>query len=193
MRNSGRVCRFIKACLGTDNYVGELSTVRQLPEDGVFFHNIQGRTLLYRLSNLKQYNKYDIAIVTENQEDKAWVKGILDGQYETQDAALYFNHCIVVDCAENFKNLDSPVILFIIPQSYNNACIDFVERWLCVVPETARRLEFLLPWDPSQRQSDLTELKGAFPSVVSTLPECTWYIWYIWVITIEVYWQYKVL
>ena len=188
LRNSGRVCQFIKACLGTDNYVGELSTVRQLPEDGVFFHNIQGRTLLSRLSNLKQYSRHDIAIVTENQEDKAWVKGMLDGQYKTLDAALYFSllryldmvsRRIIVGCAENLQKFDSPVILFIIPQLYSNVCVDFVERWLCVIPGgSARRLEFLLPWDPSQIQPDLAELKGAFASVVSTLPECTWYIRY---------------
>ena len=81
LRNSCRICQFTKACLGTDNYVDELSTVRQIPEDGVFFHNIQrkGKTLLSRLSDLEQYRKRDITILTESQNDKAWVKRMLKG------------------------------------------------------------------------------------------------------------------
>ncbi len=46
LRNSRRICQFTKACLATGNYVEELiSTVRQVPEDGVFFHNIQGKNM----------------------------------------------------------------------------------------------------------------------------------------------------
>ena len=42
LRNSRRICQFTKACMGK-NDTDELTTVRQIPEDGVFFHNIQGR------------------------------------------------------------------------------------------------------------------------------------------------------
>ncbi len=192
LRNSRRICQFTKACLGTGNYVDELSTVRQIPEDGVFFRNIHNTdsrqyettTLLSRLFNLNQYSKKDIAILTGNQEDKTWVRKMLEGKYRTQDATRYPRRCIVVDYADNFQELKSPVILFIIPQSWSTACNEFVEYWLGVVPKTVRRLEFLLPLDLSQRQQDLTQLKGAFPLAVNTLLQCIQYSW----LNNEVYW-----
>ncbi len=193
LRNSRRICQFTMACMnaGTGN-IDELSTVRQIPEDGVFFHNIQGReasqhetTLLFRLSNLKEYHRQDIAIVTENQEDKAWVKEMLKGQYETQEATLYPRQCVVVDCEDNFQDLAFPVMLFIVPQSMGNDCSEFVNHWLSKVDETSHRLEFLLPWDPSQRQPDLAELKEAFPVAVNMFPQCIYNIFYLKILQSE--------
>ncbi len=183
LRNSRRICQFIIACWNKDNidHVDQLSTVRQIPEDGVSFHSIQGRearqdettTLLFRLSNLKQYRRQDIAIVTANQEDKAWVKEMLEGEYETQDATLYPRQCVVVDCKDNFQDLEFPVILVIVPQSVGTDCSWWVEEMLAYdVHETTRRVESLLPWNPSHRQPDLTELKEKFSQEVNMLPQC---------------------
>ena len=192
LRNSRRICQFTKACMGTDDYLaclGELCTVRQIPEDGVFFHNVQGRdaTLLSRLSNLNQYySRVDIAILTGNQEDKTWVREAVDGIYATQDATQYSRQGVVVDCADNFQNLKFHVLLFIIPQSWATSCIKFMKYWLSVVPKTARRLEFLLPLHTSQRQ-DLAELKEAFPSMVNTYNV---YARFFLLNSGEVYWYY---
>ncbi len=175
LRNSRRICQFTKTCLGTDNYVDELTTVRQIPEDGVFFHSIQGReaspekntTLLSRLSDLEQYLRKDITILTENKEDKAWVKEMLRGQYETQDSTQFPVKHVVVDTLENFEGLESPVILFVIPQSWGSGYVGCLKYRLCIVTRAISRLEFLLPWDASQRQQDMAELKKAFTLSVS--------------------------
>ena len=175
LRNSRRICQFTKACLGTDNYVDELTTVRQIPEDGVFFHNIQGReasqkdttTLLSRLSDLEQYRRQDITILTENHEDKEWVKETLKSKYETQDTTQFPVENVVVDTLENFEGLESPVILFIIPQSWGSGYVGSLKYRLCVVTRAISRLEFLLPWDASQRQQELAELNKAFTLSVS--------------------------
>ena len=186
LRNSRRICQFTKACMGTDD-VDELNTVLQIPEDGVFFHNIQGKnlkdtsqddtTLLFRLSNLKQYRMQDIAIVTDSQEDKAWVKQMLEGKYSTQDATLYPRQCVVVDCKDNVQDWEFPVILVIVPQSEGTACSWYVQGMLddwffYNTTPCRRRVEFLLPWDPSQRQPDLTELKEKFSQEVNMLSQC---------------------
>ncbi len=175
LRNSRRICQFAKACMGTSDYVDELSTIMQIPEDGVFFHNIQGRdasqykttTLSSRLKSLKQFRRQDIAIVTETKEDKAWVKEMLKVQYETQDATLFHVEHVVVDTLKSFRGLEFPVILFVVPQSWGSAFVESVKYKLSIATRTNSRLEFLLLWDPSQRQHDLTELKRAFALAVS--------------------------
>ncbi len=152
----------------------ELTTVRQIPEDGVFFHNTQGRdanqdetsSLLSRLSEIvkikKRYQKRDIAILTDNAEDKAWVREMLKGSYGTTAATNFPVSRIVVDTLENFEGLESPVVLFIIPQSWGSGYVGSLKYRLCVVTRAMSRLEFLLPWDASSRQQDLAELKKAF-------------------------------
>ncbi len=143
-----------------------------MSEDGVFFHTIQGReeteTLLSRLSNLvEQYYSQDITILTDNQEDKTWVTEMLKGRYGTQDATQFPVKHVVVDTLENFEGLESPVILFIIPLSWGSGYIGSLKYRLCVVTRAISRLEFLLPWEASQRQQDLEELKRLFTFLVS--------------------------
>ena len=149
----------------------------QTLEDGVFFHNIQRRErLLSRLATLEQYRRQDITILTENQQVKTWVKEMLKGKYETQDATQFPVKSIVVDTLENFEGLESPVILFIIPQSWGSGYVGSLKYRLCVVTRAISRLEFLLPWDASQRQQDLAELKKAFTVSVSVFA-VTQYCW----------------
>ncbi len=74
---------------------------------------------------------------------------------------------VVVDTLENFEGLESPVILFIIPQSWGRGYIGSLKYRLCVVTRAISRLEFLLSWDESQRQQDLAELKRLFTLSVS--------------------------
>ena len=119
-------------------------------------------TLLSRLSSLRQYSSQDITILTDNQEGKVWVNEIMKDKYETQDVTIFPVNHIVVDTLENFEGLESPVILFIIPQSWGSGYVGSLKYRLCVVTRAISRLEFLLPWDDSQRQQDLAELKRAF-------------------------------
>ena len=184
LRNSRRICQFTMACMNTGN-IDKLSTVRQIPEDGVFFRNIQGKeasqdetTVVSRLSNLKQYRRQDIAILTDNQEDKTWVKDMLNDIYPTQDATLHPRQCIVVDCIDNCQDLESPVMLYIVPQT---KVYDFKlnRNWHSHVSASCTcRVEFLFPWDPSQREPDLTKLKEDLSLPVNMLLQCTWCIQY---------------
>ena len=177
LRNSRRICHFAKACTGKDD-VDEYSTVRQIPEDGVFFYNIRGRdvrhdeptTLLTRLSNLKQYRSRDITIVTDSQEDSTWVMEKLKSKYARQRKTEYPVKHVDLDTLENVQSLESPVILFIMPQSWGTRYVGSLKNRLCVGTRAISRLEFLLPCFSSQRQRDLSalELKEAFSSAVST-------------------------
>ncbi len=141
----------------------------------VFFYNVRGRhgsqdespTLLSRLSSLNQYSKQNITILTDSKDDKTWVKKMLKGKYATQPATQFPVKHIVIDTLENFEGLESPVILFIIPQSWGSGHVGSLKYRLCVVTRAISRLEFLLPWGASQRQQDLIELKKAFSLVVS--------------------------
>ncbi len=155
--------------------VDVLSTVCQMPEDGLFFCNIQGRnvsqdettTLLTRLSNLQQYPRHHIAILTDGMADKAWVEELLRKKYATQRATQLPVEHIVLDTLKNVSCLEPHVILFIIPQSFGRCYGGCLKKRLCKVTRTISRLELLLPWDPSQRQQDLEELKNAFLFPVS--------------------------
>ena len=183
LRNSSRICQFTKACMATGS-VDELSTVRQIPEDGVFFYSIQGRdaeqgenvTLLSRLSDIlkvkKRYQRRDIAILTDNHEDKTWIKEMLKGNYGTTEATHFPVKHVVVDTLENFEGLESPVILFVIPESWGTGYVGTLKYRLCVVTRAISRLEFLLPWDPSNRQQDIEELKRAFSLQVNRCVVC---------------------
>ena len=176
LRNSPRICQFCKACMGGSNMDG-LSTIRQVPDDAVFFHNIQGRginkyeskTLISQVEDIlkkpAKYSEKDITILTDNQKDKTWVAEMLKGKYETSSATQFPVKHIVVDTLETFEGLESPVILFIIPQSWGRGYVGSLKYRLCVVTRAISRLEFLLPWDASDRPKDLEELKRAFPPV----------------------------
>ncbi len=165
-----KTCIFT-VCIGNVNNISS----KQIPEDGVFFHNIEGRktpiNLLSKLSNLKQYSNQDITILTDNQEDKAWITGMLKGNNatRTQDTTQFPVKYIVVDTLENFEGLESPVILFIIPRSWGSGYIGSLKYRLCVVTRAISRLEFLLPSDDLQRQEEFAELKRAFSFSVSVL------------------------
>ncbi len=132
--------------------------------------NIQGKdeTLLSRLSNLEQYSEKDITILTDSQDDISWIEDMVKGKYVTQRATEFPVKHAVIDTLENFEGLESPVILFIIPQSWGSGYVGSLKYRLCVVTKAISRLEFLLPWSSSQRELDLTELKRAFSLAVST-------------------------
>ncbi len=184
LRNSRRICQFMKACMGTAP-PGELSNVRQIPEDGVFFHTIQGRglsqheptTLLKRISNLKLYRRRNIAILTENLVDRTWVGDKLQKKYipyETEwtnwdsQVSPVMNH-LLVTTLENVKGLELPVIIFLLPQSWGSGYVESLRYRLCVATRATFRLELLLPWHPSERQQDLAELENAFSLEVGKL------------------------
>ena len=169
LRNSHRICQFAKACMGTGN-ADELCTVRQIPEDGVFFHNIRGNdvsqdetiTLLTRMSNLQQYPRHHIAILTESMADKAWVEELLTDKYVTQRATQLPVEHIVLDTLNNVSCLEPHVILFVMPQTWIRGFVGSLKKRLYKVTRNITRLELLLRWDPSQRQQDVEELKNAF-------------------------------
>ncbi len=148
----------------------------QVPKNVAFFINIKGEdgglaetpTLLSRLSNLKQYREEDITILTDSEDDIKWIEDMMKDKYVTQRATQFPVKAIVIDTLENFEGLESPVILFIIPQSWGSGYVGSLKYRLCVVTRAISRLEFLLPWSSSQREQDLTELKGTFSLAVST-------------------------
>ncbi len=100
LRNSSRICQFMRSCVGIGN-MDELSTVYQIPGDGVFFHNLQGReenqdesaTLISQLEHVlkkqKRYCRKHIATLTDNQGDKKWVQDMLKGKYATVEATQF--------------------------------------------------------------------------------------------------------
>lgn len=181
--------------------VDKLSTVHQIPVDGVFFYNIQGRdeskdtttTLLARLSDLKQYRDpyygetgvIPVVILTDNQKDKAWVQGILRDECATQSIVVdtlkpSYSYPVSLT-GEKYGKLVSRVILFIIPQAWGEDYIKSLKYKLYLATIAKDRLEFLLPWNP-QRQDDLARLKRTFLQAVSIFV----YTLYFWLSTEEV-------
>lgn len=115
----------------------------------------------------KRYTKEDIAILTENHDDKKWVEDMLACKKSLiQDASSFPVQRIVVDTLENFEGLESPVILFIVPESWGTGYVGSLKYRLCIVTRAISRLEFLVPWDQQGGMPDVTELREAFETKV---------------------------
>ncbi len=177
LRNSQRVCQFANASMeGSMTVVDELSAVRLVPEDGVFFHHIKytlkEEGLKARLAEVLKRNKYkrrDITILTGTVQDKVWVTDVLkQNKYAVSVATDFPVKRVVVDTLENFESLESPVILFILPLTWNRDHVGSLRYRLCVITRAISRLEFLIPWTHSDRQEDLAELMRAFAPKVNT-------------------------
>ncbi len=119
------------------------------------------------MSNLQQYPRHHIAILTDSMADRTWVEKLLRDKYATQRATQLPVEHIVLDTLNNVSCLEPDVILFVIPQSFGRGYDGSLKKRLCKVTRTISRLELLLRWDPSQRQQDLEELKNAFLYPVS--------------------------
>ncbi len=128
-------------------------------------------TLETRLREVLRNTMYQgrhVAILTENTNDKTWVQDVLRCiKYSVQDATTFPVKCIVVDTLENFEGLESPVILFIVPETWGTGYVGCLKYRLCIATRAISRLEFLVPWDPTGREQDLTDLRRAFQTEVS--------------------------
>ncbi len=127
-------------------------------------------TLLSRLRDLLKgtmYQERHITVVTENKDDKTRIRSILaDSGYSLQDATIFPVKQIVVDTLENFEGLESPAILFVLPESWATGYIGSLKYRLCIASRAISRLEFLVPWDTRERQQDLAELRRVFRTQV---------------------------
>ncbi len=180
----------------------EFQTIRNLPEDGVYFFFIHAlnttaeanpgcdayckdydaaddenvalndgtETLSSRLDEVLKFNIYrekDITILTETTEEKIQVQRLLNkAGFLTQDSTIFPIQHTVVDTLENFEGLDSPVVLFIVPECWATGYVGSLKYRLCIATRAISRLEFLVPWDPRARQPDLAELRSAFGAEV---------------------------
>ncbi len=132
---------------------------------------LDGATLASRLRDILEgtlYEERHITILAENTNWKTWIKENLEGaKYQIQEATSFPVKHIVVDTLDNFEGLDSPVILFIVPESWGTGYIGSLKYRLCIATRAISRLEFLIPWDPTGREQDLVELKRAFRTEVN--------------------------
>ena len=128
-------------------------------------------TLVSRLRdvlNCNLYHERHVTILTQNKSDKILVKEIIAcASYHIQEATTFPVKHIVVDTLENFEGLESPVILFIVPESWGSGYVGSLKYRLCVTTRAISRLEFLIPWDPTGREQDLAELRRAFRTEVN--------------------------
>ena len=178
LRNSYRICKFLKANMDA-LHEEELQAIRNLPEDGIFFFYIQTHrpaptSGLYRRVHEvladHRYQEKNIAILTEGSGDKAWVRDILQSaNYSVQEATDFPVEHIVVDTLANFEGLESPVILFIVPESWGSGYVGSLKYRLCIATRAISRLEFLVPWDPTVKQLDLLELRMVFGAEVISM------------------------
>ncbi len=130
----------------------------------------EGLTLVSRLRDIltgTMYQERHVAILTENNNEKSWIHDILKcNKYSIQDATSFPVKHIVVDTLENFEGLDSPVILFIVPESWATGYVGSLKYRLCIATRAISRLEFLVPWNPTGRGKDLAGLRKAFHTEV---------------------------
>ncbi len=113
------------------------------------------------------YEAKDVTILTEGSKDKAWVWDTLQSSdYEVQEATNFPVQHIVVDTLSNFEGLDSPVIMFIVPEFWGSDYVGSLKYRLCIATRAISRLEFLVPWDSTGRHQDLLELRRVFGTEV---------------------------
>ncbi len=130
-------------------------------------------TLLTRLNKilkLPRYHERHIAVLTGTTEDKMLALAALhSASLSTQDATTFPVKHLVVDTLESFEGLESPVILFIVPESWGTGYVGSLKYRLCIATRAVSRLEFLIPWDMTGRQQDLVQLRRAFGKEVKLL------------------------
>ena len=134
-------------------------------------YNAEYVTLLSRLRDVLKgtlYQERHVTILTENKTEKILVKEIIAcSSYHVQEATNFPVKHIVVDTLENFEGLESPVILFIVPESWGMGYVGSLKYRLCIATRAISRLEFLIPWNPTGREHDLAELRRAFRTEVN--------------------------
>ncbi len=130
-------------------------------------------TLVIRLKELLNsslYQERHITILTENRSDKVRIEEILRSmEHPIQDTISFHVKHIVVDTLETFEGLESPVILFVVPESWGTGYLGSLKYRLCIATRAISRLEFLVPWHPEGRQNDLVELSRAFQTEVNKI------------------------
>ena len=128
-------------------------------------------TLVSRLRDVLRgtlYQERHVTILTENINEKILVKDLIAcARYHTQEATDFPVRHVVVDTLDNFEGLDSPVILFIVPESWGTGYVGSLKYRLCIATRAISRLEFLVPWDPMGREQDLAELRRVFRTEVN--------------------------
>ncbi len=133
-------------------------------------------TIVTRLKQILSGNRYrdrDIVILTETEHQKMLVLATLHcARICTQDTYTFPVKHIVVDVLENFEGLESPVILFVVPESWGTGYVGSLKYRLCIATRAVSRLEFLVPWGPAGRQQDLAGLRKAFGTEVK-VPACS--------------------
>ena len=132
-------------------------------------------SLVSRLQDIlggTMYHARHVTILTDNTNEKICVQEILRcAEYPVQDATSFPVTHIVVDTLENFEGLDSPVILFVVPESWGSGYIGSLKYRLCIATRAISRLEFLVPWDPTGREQDMVDLRRAFRTEVNLQTE----------------------
>ncbi len=140
--------------------------------DHAGINTLEKLTLTSRLRDLlkgSMYQERHITILTENTNEKTLIQGILRcTKYPIQDATSFPVKNIVVNTLENFEGLESPVILFIVPESWGTSYVGSLKYRVCIATRAISRLEFLVPWDPAGRETDLIDLRRAFQREVSS-------------------------
>ncbi len=140
------------------------------PEDSEPFIITTIVTCLKKTLSANRYHERDITILTETEHQKMVVLDTLRyDRFCTQDASTFPVKHIVVDELQNFEGLESPVILFVVPESWGTSYIGSLKYRLCIATRAISRLEFLVPWHPTVRQQDLAALKRAFRTEVKVL------------------------
>ncbi len=138
----------------------------------------EGLTLVSRIRSILSstlYQERDVTILTENDHEKQSIQEMLRClKYPTQDATVFPVEHMVVDTLETFEGLESPVILFIVPESWGTGSyIGSLKYRLCITTRAISRVEFLIPWDQTDREQDLAELRRAFQTkVITMVNEC---------------------
>ncbi len=114
------------------------------------------------------YQERHVTILTENKKEEILVKEIIAcTSYNIQEATDFPVKHIVVDTLENFEGLESPVNLFIVPESWGTGYVGSLKYRLCIATRAISRLEFLIPWDAKGREQDLAKLRRAFRTEVN--------------------------
>ena len=185
IRNSREINSFIQANLNHGDISEEVACLNERDGDditysyvGTSMDEIASRMNAILLDLTQQYDKKSIVILCDDNEQLGNIQQNLTTEFrwQIQNATSFPIKQTVVCKLEDFGGLEADVILFLLPPNWGSEYVGNCRYVHCVSSRAIQRLQFLLPWDPSEneqenRQEKLEQFLELFRTVsTNTLP-----------------------
>ncbi len=180
IRNSREINRFMQANQNQARVPEIITCLNEEEGDDVVYEYI-GRNLEESANLLneklaaleKKYLARSIAILCDDRSQLDQIQSLLTINFHRafQPPGLYPVHQMTLCSLEDFGGMEADVVLFLLPPNVGSDAVKVIWKYINVISSRAKqRLEFLLPWEPTEHQNQneqpkITSLLELFKTV----------------------------